>query len=75
MPGTRLPRPLSGTSEYDELMANWRRLDHDSLDETEDWGSRTFQLSRDTSCGTAVFVVPWLTMRVMTQLREPDVGA
>ena len=37
VPGTRLPRPWSHVAKYDELMANWQRLDHDSLDETEDW--------------------------------------
>lgn len=35
--GNRLPRPWSDVAEYDELMANWQRLDHDSLDETEEW--------------------------------------
>ena len=37
VPGTRLPRPWSEVAGYDELMANWQRLDHDVLDETEDW--------------------------------------
>lgn len=37
VPGTRLPRPWSDVGEYDELMANWQRLDQDALDETEDW--------------------------------------
>src|ERR1700742_4420214 len=36
VPGTRLPRPWSDVGEYDELMANWQRLDQDALDETED---------------------------------------
>jgi hypothetical protein len=37
VPGSRLPRPWSDVADYDELMANWQRLDCDSLDETEDW--------------------------------------
>lgn len=37
VPGTRLPRPWSDVCDYDELMANWQRLDQDALDDTEDW--------------------------------------
>lgn len=37
VPSTRLPRPWSDVAGYDELMANWGRLDHDLLEETEDW--------------------------------------
>jgi hypothetical protein len=37
--------------------------------------SRDCCATRDTSCGTPVFVVPWLTMRDVTQSRELDVGA
>lgn len=36
VPGTRLPRPWNHVGEYDELMANWQRLDQDVLDETEE---------------------------------------
>jgi hypothetical protein len=32
--GSRLPIPWSGVAGYDELMANWQRLDNDDLDET-----------------------------------------
>ncbi len=35
--GARLPRPWSDVADYDELMANWQRLDTDVLDETEEW--------------------------------------
>jgi hypothetical protein len=37
VPGTRLPRRWCDVVEYDELMANWQRLDRDALDETEEW--------------------------------------
>jgi hypothetical protein len=37
VPGTRLPRPWNEVAEYDELMANWQRLDQEALDDTEDW--------------------------------------
>lgn len=36
VPGTRLPRPWNEVAEYDELMANWQRLDQEALDDTED---------------------------------------
>lgn len=36
VPGTRLPRPWNHVGAYDELMANWQRLDQDVLDETEE---------------------------------------
>lgn len=45
VPGTRLPRPWCEVAEYDALMANWQRLGHDALDETEDWAvSEVFAL-------------------------------
>lgn len=37
VPSTRLPKSWSDVAAYDELMANWQRLDHDALDDTEDW--------------------------------------
>jgi hypothetical protein len=37
VPGIRLHGPWSGVAEYDELMANWERLDQGSLDEAEEW--------------------------------------
>lgn len=37
VPGIRLPRAWSEVAEYDELMANWQRLDRNSLDETAEW--------------------------------------
>lgn len=37
VPGIRLPGPWSDVVHYDELMANWQRLDQSSLDEAEEW--------------------------------------
>lgn len=37
VPGNRLPQPWGDVAEYDVLMAEWQRLDGNSLDEAEDW--------------------------------------
>lgn len=37
VPATRLPRPWSEVTAYDDLMANWQRLGEATLDETEEW--------------------------------------
>jgi hypothetical protein len=37
VPGTSLPRPWNEVAVYDELMAYWKRLDQEALDDTEDW--------------------------------------